>query len=875
MPRLHRRPGALAGAFQSRVLDVSVALLGVAVLPTGALDGVVLPDWATTPAPRSRRLADLSTSTTKWGTTKTTVTAPGTLDLGESVRLTKSEQPLPTEPWTPSSPGYQDGKCTSRFRPPPEPPAHATDLNGIKLPDTCFTGGGPHHVFVIGDWGGIFNGQNKPVVPADRRSKHMPSHHRPFVFGADDCAQRNVATQMRVRSLISKPDYVLNVGDNFYWGGVLVKCGGPPGAVNDPVGQWTWVYEKMYDGDGLADKQWLGVLGNHDFGGFLFTHGWDQAIGYTWSDTSTSTGRWVTPALYWQSKVHYPDFSIDYYFVDSNTFDAMHPDSDPGHNLCSRKHNLEVGATCGIIGPVSIEECPVWFRRLWDAQTQWLRNALDKSSADWQVVVTHFPPIRGWGDDVWKELSREFGIDIIIAGHVHRQEVHYMGPDNHMAPTAYIISGGGGGITSEDMPDSRGEDDQYGFIDLTLTPREILIEAVSHGGHLRRKTCVRPRLRGGDVAEHAQGPSLCDAPSPAPLPAATAATADTGTSPRQQAGSPAAAPPPPAPVLLPRPGPRAPAPGAPAGQAQAKNSRFTFVGFAGPMEARRACGSGKRLAMPKTPGAGHALMGAMSVAQGEGYMSTTWPENTIWLGGHWSSTAGRWRWDDGSSVETDNWAPDEPSSGEEQNREPWLCMLLTGQLCDNTPEYSFGVFCEPDVEVRPEDAATGNSSHAGAAPSADSAKGQADETSTASGTSTVDIMQDIAAAIEANSWNTVQVHTPLPAVADTASLHEFREKAVMQKDAPARLVGVARLLQQASAAKSHPLAISAVGALILVTAAHRPPLMQVAPACGCCARRRSGTPCCSGEVVLERVSRPLVPYAQLPSLLEPRGAEVA
>eukprot|EP00975_Prorocentrum_lima_P071630 12938784-Prorocentrum_lima.AAC.1 len=44
--------------------------------------------------------------------------------------------------------------CTSRFRPPPVP-VRATDHNGIKLADACFEGRSPHHVFVIGDWGGV------------------------------------------------------------------------------------------------------------------------------------------------------------------------------------------------------------------------------------------------------------------------------------------------------------------------------------------------------------------------------------------------------------------------------------------------------------------------------------------------------------------------------------------------------------------------------------------------------------------------------------------------------------------------------------------------------------------------------------------------
>lgn len=63
----------------------------------------------------------------------------------------------------------------------------------------------------------------------------------------------------------------------------------------------------MYTGYGLDGKQFLGVLGNHDYGGWTFTMGWDQAIAYTWADhLPTSTGRWMTPAQYYSARVRRP-----------------------------------------------------------------------------------------------------------------------------------------------------------------------------------------------------------------------------------------------------------------------------------------------------------------------------------------------------------------------------------------------------------------------------------------------------------------------------------------------------------------------------------------------------------------------------------------
>lgn len=372
----------------------------------------------------------------------------------------------------------------------PAPPSQGTAHNGIALPDTCFNRSGEHHVFVIGDWGGILDESTWKPVPADRRSPSFPANTRRFVHGVDGKAQLLVAAQMQTRAAIKQPDYVLNMGDNFYWGGVKAKCGAPA-TLHIHTGQWYWIFEQVYQGLGLDGKQWLGVLGNHDYGGFRFTSAWDQAIAYTWGGEH-STGRWLMPAQYWSAKVHYPGFAVDYFFLDTNVMTAFEPDIDIEHNVCGFAHNGR-DATCGPQGPVSIEDCPGWFRRLWQAEQIWLERGLELSTARWQVVITHFPPT--WGQDEWLRLVKG-GIDLITSGHRHSQDV--WGPhdeDNFLKPTAVIISGGGGGITCEGIPSEDGDDDQYGFMDLTLSQDTIKIEAISHGGLLRSTTLVKPRHR--------------------------------------------------------------------------------------------------------------------------------------------------------------------------------------------------------------------------------------------------------------------------------------------------------------------------------------------------------------------------------------------
>jgi len=381
--------------------------------------------------------------------------------------------------WTDEA-GFPDD-CKEGFRTPPAPEL-ATHYNGVRLPPTCFKKKGPHRVYVIADWGGVL-GPHGPV-PASQRA---PGD---FVKGVDDKAQTKVAAQMRERAKDNPPDYFLNAGDNFYWAGLDTKCGLVPAFAYTPTGQFQWVFEEVYKGKGIDGKPWLGVLGNHDYGGYKFNAGWDQNIAYTWGPG----GRWVTPAQYWSANVHYPGFSVDYFFVDSNFVEAQEPNADPEHNICSKEHVDPDKDGCGKLGIKNVWECPGWFKHLWKEQVPWLEHALNSSQATWQVVVTHFPPT--WNTGYWQSVTEKYGIDLMVTGHMHHQEIHYEDPGNFLFPTAWMISGGGGGITSEGRPNPLGIDDQYGFFELTLSKEIIEITGISHGGFIRNRNFVRPRQPG-------------------------------------------------------------------------------------------------------------------------------------------------------------------------------------------------------------------------------------------------------------------------------------------------------------------------------------------------------------------------------------------
>merc|ERR1711865_1257356 len=88
----------------------------------------------------------------------------------------------------------------------------------------------------------------------------------------------------------------------------------------------------------------------------------------------------------------------------------------------------------------------------------------------------------------WMTWGPLMGIDLIITGHKHYQRI-YKGkfpPEigNWDKGTVSVITGGGGGITSDNPGriSRDGHDDSYGFMEFHATLHEINITTYSHGG---------------------------------------------------------------------------------------------------------------------------------------------------------------------------------------------------------------------------------------------------------------------------------------------------------------------------------------------------------------------------------------------------------
>jgi len=343
---------------------------------------------------------------------------------------------------------------------------------------------GNSHVYVIGDWGA--------TLP-NHQTFANPSYH-----GGDVYAQMVIADKVKRRAELYDPQYVLNVGDNFYIDGLHISCQSPPDAIRgNGEGAFSSGWQGVYAD--VANKPWISTLGNHDYGGYNFGNGWPQQIGYSFINYN-----WIMPARYYNKKVQHPGFTAEYFVYDSNAFDAKPSGEDQNHNICSW-HNQGGPGSCGNNGGMpSIQGCYQWFWDTHRAQRAWLDKKLGESTADWKIVVTHFPC--GYDTDFWKEMKAQHGVDLLVTGHRHQQEMWRLDTDNDWIRSAMIVnewdgkapacivSGGGGGITAEGYGGSSHGKDMvwYGFYHLTMNKEWMNIELVTDQGNVYGNWTIYP-----------------------------------------------------------------------------------------------------------------------------------------------------------------------------------------------------------------------------------------------------------------------------------------------------------------------------------------------------------------------------------------------
>uniref|UniRef100_A0A914IC18 Tartrate-resistant acid phosphatase type 5 n=1 Tax=Globodera rostochiensis TaxID=31243 RepID=A0A914IC18_GLORO len=244
--------------------------------------------------------------------------------------------------------------------------------------------------FIIGDMGGSSMWQ--PVNP-------YTTH-----------AQRSVAAAMKILAKDEQPQFVVNLGDNFYWNGVR--------EVKD--GRFESTFENVYDKP-LLDVPWYPILGNHD------RHGSAQAqIDYT---QRTGSSRWTFPA----ESENKPWYKVKYEFGST---------SKNKKNTVVEFLMIDTILKCGETEDIKSDSYLAWIfhesnknpkeplpgkDKFAKEQDDWMKQSIEQSNANYLFVVGHYPM---------------YSFTAYLSGHDHNLQ-HLQLTQSDGNTFDYIISGAG------------------------------------------------------------------------------------------------------------------------------------------------------------------------------------------------------------------------------------------------------------------------------------------------------------------------------------------------------------------------------------------------------------------------------------------------
>ncbi|XP_029850269.2 tartrate-resistant acid phosphatase type 5-like [Ixodes scapularis] len=234
---------------------------------------------------------------------------------------------------------------------------------------------------VFGDWGGL------PFYPYTTR------------------IQRNLAKTMAAVAAIKNVDFVLSLGDNFYFKGVR----------NADDRRFKRTFEDVYHAASLQ-VPWLILAGNHDHDGNV-----SAQIAYT-----KKSKRWYFPNYYYKKNYKIPG--------SDGTLDIL---------------MLDTVLLCGNTDPEDEESQPIPQKRneaLYNRQFRWINKQLAESTARYILVAGHYPIYSACSHGTTKCLERDlvpllqkYRVNAYLAGHDH--DLQHIRPDTENWTVEYFISG--------------------------------------------------------------------------------------------------------------------------------------------------------------------------------------------------------------------------------------------------------------------------------------------------------------------------------------------------------------------------------------------------------------------------------------------------
>ncbi|MFN8357558.1 MAG: tartrate-resistant acid phosphatase type 5 family protein [Spirosomataceae bacterium] len=258
--------------------------------------------------------------------------------------------------------------------------------------------------------------------------------------------QQQVADQMNKTAIETEPEFVINVGDNFYCCGVA--------STQDP--QWQNSFEKVYHYHSLQ-IDWYSILGNHDY------HGNPQAQ----IDYSKISRRWRMPARYYTIRQQIDDnTAVRLVFLDTNPF--------------VKKYVTHA------------EEYADVARQDTQKQLEWLKKVLATSKEQWKIVIGHHP-VYSVGDhgntkelvERLKPILEKYKVHAYFCGHDH--DLQHLKPIG--SEVDYFVSGAGSEVT----PVKPNEFTKFatataGFASVSLSKDSLRLQFIDGQGHIIYRT---------------------------------------------------------------------------------------------------------------------------------------------------------------------------------------------------------------------------------------------------------------------------------------------------------------------------------------------------------------------------------------------------
>jgi len=250
--------------------------------------------------------------------------------------------------------------------------------------------------------------------------------------------QARVAKAMGEWAEKNEADFVISTGDNFY----------PLGVHSSTDGQFHSTFDSVYTAESLQ-KRWYVVAGNHDHYGFAKME----------IDFMKLSPRWYYPALHYTETMTFgSNTTVQFVFLDTINLELI--------RFVSRAEEL-----------------------------QWFTETLANSTADWLIVIGHFPVFSGGEHGSTSELQQDvmplmqkYKVAAYINGHDHTmQHLSSGGID-------YFVSGGGAKLgRCKNLPETKFGKAVGGFMLHQLAADKMTTTIVDDNGNALYET-VTPRV---------------------------------------------------------------------------------------------------------------------------------------------------------------------------------------------------------------------------------------------------------------------------------------------------------------------------------------------------------------------------------------------